>query len=178
MRGRLIQRFLADLRQLDTEATAAADVDGSGPQTGGYDPDLREPIYVDETGTGTGGVSSRREKASVMVPCQLDTGGDERLRQVGGGMAPESVLSLVFHFRDLERLGLVAANGKALVDAGDRLAGIYDLSGTLVQDVPNPPGLFVVRSKTSGWGLNMRRPQRNLLLVEFGERVQAAAVGE
>lgn len=178
MRGRLIQRFLAELRLLDTAATAAADVDGSGPMTGGYDPFLREPLYVDESGGAPAGVSARREKSAVRVPCQLDTGGDERLRQMGEGNAPEATLSVAFHFRDLERLGLVAANGAPLIDAGDRLAGIYDIAGGVVQEFPNPPGLFVVRAKTSGWGLNMRRPTRNLLLVEFGERVQAAAVRE
>jgi hypothetical protein len=40
MRGRLIFKFLAELRRLDTRAMATVDPDGPGPLTGGYDPDF------------------------------------------------------------------------------------------------------------------------------------------
>jgi hypothetical protein len=52
---------------------------------------------------------------------------------------------LVFHFRDLERLGPVEPNtGDALLRIGDRLVAIRDRrTGDLVQAVRTPPGLYL-----------------------------------
>lgn len=177
MRGRLIQRFQAAIRRIDTAGMAATDPDGTGPATGGYDPILREPIHVDTDADGIG-EPARLEQDEVRVPCQVDPEGDEALRSLGEGLAPRQSIDLVFHFRDLERLGLVSPAGKAMIAAGDRLAAIYDLSGNLVEQFPDPPGLFVTRTKTSGYGLSRRAPTRNLLLVRFEDRAQGASVRE
>ena len=67
-----------------------------------------------------------------------------------------------------------AASGDALIRPGDRLAAIRDLCGDLVQEVRTPPGLFVTESRPIGFGLNMARPRRNLLLVTFEDRRQGA----
>jgi hypothetical protein len=87
------------------------------------------------------------------------------------GNAPRSRLELVFHFRDLERLGLVdAASGEVLVRPSDRLGALYDLEGDRVQAVRTPPGLYVTEARPIGFGLARRRPRRNLLLVAFADR--------
>ena len=170
-RGRLIFPFLAELARLDTAATAA-DPDGAGPLTSGYDPDFKEPAAPDADRDGHG-EPVRVEHPPVRVPCQVDTDVFGQLQMLAAGNAPRSDVELIFHFRDIERLGLVdAATGDALIRPGDRLAGLYDLAGELVQAVPNPPGLYVVEARPSGFGLGRTRPRRNLLIVSFRDRKQ------
>jgi hypothetical protein len=165
MRGRLVYRFLADLHQVDTRATA---VDP------GYDPDFKESVLVDRDRSGIG-ERVRREHPSVRVPCQVEPQAFEELRMFAAGNAPRSAIDLVLHFRDLERLGLVDRDtGDALVRPGDRLGAIYDLAGALVQAVRTPPGLYVVEARPTGFGLGMARPRRNLLIVSLSDRQQAA----
>jgi hypothetical protein len=173
MRGRLIFKFLAELCRLDTHATATTDPDGPGPLTGGYDPDFKEAVVVDQDDDGVG-ERVRLEHPPVRVPCQVDTKVFDELRMMASGNAPRSRLDLVFHFKDLERMGLVdAASGDALIRPGDRLAALRDLCGDLVQEVRTPPGLYVTEARPIGFGLNMKRPRRNLLLVAFEDRQQA-----
>ena len=174
MRGRLIFAFLAELHRLDTHATATADPDGTGPLEGGYDPDFKEPVLVDQDDDGIG-ERIRQEHPAVRVPCQVDTKAFEELRMQASGNTPKSRIDLVFHFKDLERLGLVdAASGDALLRPGDRLGAIHDKAGELVQQVRTPPGLFVTEARPIGFGMNMARPRRNLLLVTFEDRQQGA----
>ena len=175
MRGRLIFAFLADVARLDTAATAA-DPDGAGPLTSGYDPDFGESVRVAAEGDGDDdGVPVRREHPPVRIPCQVETKVVDELRALGTGNAPRSRVDLVFHFRDLERLGLVdEATGDALVRPGDRLVALHDRAGALVQAVRTPPGLYVTEARPVGFGLGLARPRRNLLLVAFEDRPQAA----
>ena len=174
MRGRLIFAFLAELHRLDTAAMAAVDPDGPGPLEGGYDPDFKEPVLVDTDDDGIG-ERVRQEHPPVRVPCQVDTKAFEELRMFASGNAPRSRIDLVLHFKDLERLGLVdPATGDALVRPGDRLGAIYDKAGALVQAVRTPPGLYVTEARPIGFGLNLARPRRNLLLVTFEDRQPAA----
>lgn len=171
MRGRLIFPFLAELHRLDTQAMASPP-GGPPPAAPGYDPDFKEPVLADLDGDGIG-ERARAEHPPVRVPCQVDTKVFEELRMLGSGNAPRSRIDLVFHFRDLERLGLVdPATGDALVRPGDRLAAIHDRAGTLVQAVRTPPGLYVAEARPAGFGLDMARPRRNLLLVAFEDRQQ------
>ncbi|NVJ28857.1 hypothetical protein HUW62_47470, partial [Myxococcus sp. AM011] len=96
------------------------------------------------------------------------------LRMAPSGNSPRTSFELVFHFRDLERLGLVdAATGDALIRPSDRLGALYDVAGALVQAVRTPPGLYVTEARPTGFGLHRRRPRRNLLLVTFNDRPQA-----
>ena len=177
MRGRLIFPFLAELFRLDTHAMATADPDGPGPLASGYDPDFKEPVLVDADDDGIG-ERVRAEHPPVRVPCQVDTKVFEELRMFASGNAPRSRIDLVFHFKDLERLGLVHADtGEALIRPGDRLGAIYDRAGALVQSVRTPPGLYVTEARPIGFGLHMARPRRNLLLVAFEDRQPAAGRG-
>ena len=121
MRGRLIFPFLAELHRLDTAAMATVDPDGVGALTGGYDPDFKEPVLVDADDDGVA-EPFRREHPPVRVFCQVEPEAFEALRMATSGNTPRSSFDLVFHFRDLERLGLVdAASGDALIRPSDRL---------------------------------------------------------
>jgi hypothetical protein len=74
----------------------------------------------------------------------------------------------VFHFADLERLGLVdLATGEALLRIGDRLAAIRDhRTGDLIQAVRTPPGLYLTEPQPeSVWAV-----ARNLLVATVSER--------
>jgi len=174
MRGRLIFKFLAELRRLNADAMAATDPDGPGPLTSGYDPDFKEPVLMDQDDDGAG-ERTRQEHRPVLVPCQVEPEVVDALRMLPAGQSPRAKLVLTFHFRNLERLGLVdASTGAPLIQAGDRLGALHDRRGELVQSFRNPPGLYVTETKASGFGLGKARPRRNLLLVTFGDRQQAA----
>ena len=169
MRGRLIFPFLAELRRLDTVAMAA-DPDGTGPMSSGYDPDFKEPVLLDRDGDGIA-ERERIELPPIRVRCQVEPHLFEDLRMLASGDSPRSDVRLVFHFRDLERLGLVdPATGDARIRPNDRLAGLYDLGGSLVQAIRTPPGLYVTEAQPRGFGLGRSRPRRNLLLVTFEAR--------
>lgn len=174
MRGRLVFPFLAELYRLDAGGMASGNpVTGVAP---GYDDDFREAVLVDGDGDGVA-EPLRREFPPVRVPCQVEPRTFEALHMTPSGNAPASEVELVFHFRDLEGLGLVdAATGEALVRPSDRLGGLYTVDGALVQAVRTPPGLYVIEARPIGFGLNRRRPTRNLLLVAFQARPQARSL--
>ena len=175
MRGRLIFPFLAELFRLDTRATAETDPDGTGPLAGGYDPDFKESVLVDTNDDGIG-ERVRLEHPPVRLPCQVEPDAFDALRMLAAGNAPRSRIELVFHFTDLEREGLVdAATGDALLRPGDRLSALHDTAGVLVQAVRTPPGLYATEARPIGFGLDLTRPQRNLLLVSFGDRALGTA---
>jgi hypothetical protein len=165
MRGRLLQVFLAELAQLDPAATAA-DPDGPGPLTSGYDPDFQETVLLPRArGPGQ---DARREKPPIQVPCQVEVQAFGELAELATGNSPRSRLVLVFHFADLERLGLVdPITGDARLRVGDRLAAVRDRrTGDLVQAIRTPPGLYLTEAQPE-FGLGGRR---NLLIATFGER--------
>lgn len=164
-RGRLIQPFLADIRRLDTEATAAAK---SGA---GYDPDFKEPARVAPTSGEGAGTSTRREKAELLLPCQVEMGSAEKLRQFFAGANPSSNLVLVLHFRDLERAGLVDSAGNATLRVGDRLASIRDSRTKNVVWTPREE-LYCVEVQPNAFGIGRGR---NLLFLFFQDRDNAAA---
>jgi hypothetical protein len=162
MRGRLIFPFLAEFYRLDTIAMAS--------QPPGYDDDFKEPALLDSDGDGVGD-AFRREHPPVRVPCQVEPETLNALRMTPSGNTPQSSLDLVFHFRDLERLGLVdVTTGEALIRTSDRLGGLFDTEGQLVWAVRTPPGLYVTEARHAGFGLFRRRPRRNLLVVSFNDR--------
>jgi hypothetical protein len=77
-------------------------------------------------------------------------------------------LVLVFHFGDLEQLGLVEpTTGDALLQIGDRLVALRDFrTGELVQAIRTPPGLYLTEARPQ-FQLGMTR---TLLLATFTER--------
>jgi hypothetical protein len=165
MRGRLLQMFIAELAQLDTAATGT-DPDGAGPLTSGYDADFQETVLLPRpVGTGR---DSRREKPPLHLPCQIEVQSFAALNELATGNSPRSHVVLVFHFRDLERQGLVdPSTGDALLRVGDRLVAIRDRrTAEIVQTVRTPPGLYLTEPQPEfglgGW--------RNLLIATFNER--------
>lgn len=173
MRGRLINPFLVELAQLDTAATDE-DPDAGGALVSGYDDDFREPVRVSD-GT-TAGADARREKDHIFVPCQVEVVTFDQLRMLGSGDVPNYQLRLVFHFEELERMGLVdPATGKALIRKNDRLVAIRECSGALVEAVATPPGLYATEPQPQSFGLSGSK--RNLLLVTFEDREQGSAGG-
>jgi hypothetical protein len=159
--------FRAELARLDTVGMAG----GIPP---GYDPDFEEPIRIDTLDDGIG-APLRRELPPVQVRCQVEPQVDEDQVQAPAGNVPRSRLGLIFHFRDLERQGLVdAATGEALLRPGDRLVALYDLQGRPVQVVRTPPGLYITEARALGFGLSRRRPRRNLLLCVLEDRPQGS----
>lgn len=166
-RGRLIFPFKAEVVRFSQDGTAA-DPDGAGPLTSGYDDVFREPVLlptVDRVG-----VVHRVELAPIMIPCQVEDRAWESLRAQRGGDSPRVELTIVFHFRDLERLSLVdVTTGDALIRKGDRLASIRDFrTEALVQAVRTPPGLYVQEAQPRSYGLSGL--SRNLLTVVFEDR--------
>lgn len=115
------------------------------------------------------GRDARREEPPIRVPCQVEIQSFDQLTELATGNSPRSHLVLVFHFSDLEQLGLVdPTTGDALLRAGDRLVAIRDLrTGELVQAIRTPPGLYLTEAQPQSFGLGS---QRNLLLATFGER--------
>lgn len=173
MRGRLINPFVAEIARLDTSSTDD-DPDGTGTLTSGYDDDFREPVrYSDGSAAG---VDARQEHPHIYVPCQVEPDVFDRLTMLLSGDAPNTLIRLVFHFVDLEQLGLVdSTTGQALIRKNDRLVAIRECTGALVQTVPDPPGLYATEPQPRGFGLSGGK--RNLLLVTFEDREQGLVRG-
>lgn len=165
MRGRLLHAFWAEMMRLDVAGTAT-DPDGSGQLASGYDDDFKETVLL-PTGP-RGRTDARRELPPVRLPCQVEVGEFEAMQQLAAGNSPDTRIVLVFHFRDLERRGLVnPATGVAFLQVNDRLAALYDRAGRLVQAVRTPPGLYATRVEPQSFGLG---GARNLLFVTFEDR--------
>jgi hypothetical protein len=173
MRGRLVNPLIAEIAQLDPVATAA-DPDGPGPLTSGYDADFQEPVLV--PAPSGRGVDARREKPPIRVTCQVEIQSFGELTELATGNSPQSRLVLVFDFQDLAQLGLVdPTTGDALLRIGDRLVAIRELrTGALIQAIRTPPGLYLTEPQPQSFGLGGRR---NLLLATFTERALGTRAG-
>lgn len=163
--GGLVFRFYAEIYRLDPVAMAA--VDPPGPATTGFDDDFQEPRLEAMGGLGK---PIRREMAAVRLPCQVEPDVWDQLRMFDAGNSPSTGIVLTMHFDDLARAGLVTASGEPTLRAGDRLGGLYDLAGALVQTIRNPPGLYIDEFRQDSFGLSLRRPKRQLLLVHLKDR--------
>lgn len=175
MRGRLINPFLAEIARLDQMATAA-DPDGAGPKTSGYDDIYRETATLPSSDLV--GTDARREFPLVRIPAQFHTGPTPgqllALKATVTGNVASAAVQVLMHFEDLEQLGLVDVDTfTALIKVGDRLNAIYEMDGTLVQEIPTPPGLYCVQALPI-FGLGRKR---NLLEVSFESRDTGQAVG-
>lgn len=160
MRGRLIQKFKAKLRRLDTVTQAAA---------GDFDDVFRTPVKADADGDGIGDVV-RTERTANILPCQVASPRYENRSQTDSGNDPDSEVTLYLHARDLEAAGLFdTTTGRPLIQVGTRLESILDYRTEAVV-VSYPGGLFCEESSPVGWGLGMARPKRNLVKATFRRR--------
>jgi hypothetical protein len=149
--------------QLDLEGMGeGTTVDGSDAA---LDPDYKEPVLV-ATDDGRG-LPKREELPSIMIPAQIEPDSFNRQTMKELGDQKAGVFAVTFHFVDLEQMGLVdMATGVALIRPADRMGAIYQMDGTLVQQFPDPPGMYV-NEATPQFGLGGRR---NLLLVRMQSR--------
>lgn len=160
MRGRLIQKFAARIRRLDTVTQAGAD---------NFDDVFRTPVKSDATGDGHGSVV-RTERAADLLPCQVASPRYENRSQTEMGNDPDSEITLYFHASDLEAASLIhATTGRPLIQVGTRLDAILDKRTSEVV-MTFPDGLFCTESSAVGWGLGMSRPKRNLVKATFKRR--------
>lgn len=164
MRGRLIAPRVVEIAQLDSQATT------EGPP--GVNPIFKEPrISYDANGARTNG----RKESLIRLHAQIETGTYEKQRMQTTGNAPAAQLTLVFHFEELEELGLVDQEGRATLRVNDRLVAIYDREGCkILQSFPNPPGLYITELPPAAFGFG---DTRNLLVARLGDRAQAKMGG-
>lgn len=165
-RGRLIWPFTADIARLDTAGTAAAA--GAGVVSGGYDPDFKEPVTLDQ-GANLPDTDTRQETLVQLVPCQVHTekGQYDTLQAMMSGIEKGFQLRLLMHYVDLEALSLVDSDGSSLFKVNDRLVAIRRFDGTMVRDFSSNP-LYVTEAQDRSFGLSGL--QRNLLMLTFEDR--------
>lgn len=154
MRGRLINPFKARIGRIDTLQTKTS---------AGYDPIFREPRRKVD------GSSARVEHEPILIPCQIEDGTYEALHQVASGNDPDGRVVLVFHFQDLELLGLVdPVTGVAQLHVSDRLISLHRYDDeTLIQNVGDS-GYFCTESQPQSFGLS--GGERNLLICTYMTR--------
>jgi hypothetical protein len=149
--NRLQHPLLADVERVDLGASRAA---------GAFDDAFRthrpgtEPTYL----------------AAVTVLAQVEMGVWEGRNQREAGDVPDSRVTLVFHYDDLRRRGLVdPETGEAVFKKGDRLVRLRERwTGRVAQTVRvEAGGLYATKVEPGGIGLD---GLRNLLVVSFDER--------
>jgi hypothetical protein len=150
-RGDLLFPMLVEIAQLDT-ATAT------------FDHTFR--TYVPGT--------PRRELPTFKILAQVETGRFGAQNQLIAGNAPDSMMSLVFHFKHLESMNLVEADGTAKIRVNDRLVAIWDRTGSFIETSVKIPegGLYMTAVEPIGIGLGGRR---NLLLATLNDRPKGLA---
>lgn len=160
-RGRLIFPFNVQLALLNTTAVAG-DPDLLGPLTSGYDPDFKEMVKVPAVNSQFG--TDPTQETLVILPAQVEPDAIDVLNSMASGNSPNSAVVMIFHFADLEQLGLVDINGRPSIHVNDRLVAIYTMDGRLVQQMPASPVMNATEITPLGFGLG---GERNLLLVNF-----------
>lgn len=157
-RGRLIWPFRATIRRLDTTATAA----NAGPTPGGYDHDFKEPRKRADGSLNTA------YKPEIVLQAQVETEGDVfdalSLRRLGDNR--DSQVVLVFHFQELEDMGLVEG-GVAQLAKGDRLMAVHTQSREEIDDYSS---LHLVATQLQPRSYGLSGGKRNLLLVTYRRR--------
>lgn len=171
-RGRLIWPFIVRIAPLDRAATAA-DPDGVGGVESGYDDVFREPRQLAEEASQEGR-DARVEGELIDLPCQIEDQAWDQLRMMRSGAAMQIEMVIVFHYSNLELRGFIDHTGTATVPrVGDRLVSIHkQVDMSLIQEVPNPPGLYCVEAQPRSYGLSGL--DRNLLVCTFRERQTAS----
>ena len=171
--GGLIFKFVAWIYRVDPEAMAEVDPDEGGhAPAGGFDEDFQEPRLEVPEGKAVA-QPIRRELAPLKIPCQVEPEVWDALRMFDAGASPRTDTAITLHFDDLKRLGLLDDTGAPTLRHGDRLGAIYDQRGGLVQSIRNPPGLFVAEMRQESFGLSLRRPKRQILVLRMVDRQQA-----
>lgn len=167
MAGQLIAPVIAEVARLDRTGTAA-DPDGAGALTSGYDPDYREPIVLPVAGKTTG-ASARVEAPVIELPCQVEPESFQRQEMAMHGDKARGAVGLVFLASDLEAAGLIDDAGNPVIGPSDRLVRLLSLDGTPIQTFTDPPGMYCYEAVPIGIGLG---GTRNLVLAKWRAREQ------
>ena len=155
-RGRLIHRFKVDIRRLDLVATG--NVAGAG-----YDRDFREPKRVSSS-TIPEGLPSRVEMTALLVPCQYERVRFRDPQRTPDGNNPQSMIEIIVHRRDLDRMGLMNDKGVPTLRAMDRIDAVYEWDGTtVVQDFSSFP-TYIDKIEPDG-ATGARRGKQNLFVI-------------
>jgi hypothetical protein len=165
---------LVEIAQLDTLATAQDQPDDNavGAKSPGYHPNFREsrllpPTTATEAGSPRG-ESARKEKV-IRCLAQWEVENYDFLQQWASGNSPGHRIGLVFHYRDLKTRGLVDDDGNAKIHVNDRLCAVYHAkTKALIQEIRNPPGLYITQLEPGSMGL--RGGERNILLATLEDR--------
>jgi hypothetical protein len=163
--GRIIFPKLARIAPTDYQGTAAP----QGDFDSGFDSHFREPRYLPDGDSQTG-ASARRELEPVNVPCQVEDDVWEQLQMMRSGNSSLLRITLVFHYTDLEYMGLIdAPTQEATVPrVGDRLASILNTEGALLQSIPEDRPVFCQQATWRSFGLT--GGGKNLLVCVFESR--------
>ena len=72
------------------------------------------------------------------------------------------------HMPELEKRGLLLANGRPIFKPGDRIDAIHTKKGVLQNQFDNPPGMFVTNLDFAGHGLEAFGTPRHNLVFLYG----------
>ena len=176
-RGRLLRPVLVEIAQLDTLATAQdqPDDNAAGGVSSGYHANFREPRLLPSTTpaqTGSPRGESARKETILRCLAQWEVENFDFQQQWASGNSPGHRTGLVFHYRDLEKRDLLDEDGNAKIHVNDRLSGIFHAkSGDLIQEIRNPPGLYITQLEPGSMGL--RGAKRNVLFATLEDREQS-----
>lgn len=162
----LIFPLRVEVARLDT-AASAVDPGGSGLVGPGYDDEFREPTIIAPSSETSARGTVRRVESSITLNAQIEDESYDVLQMLQTGRSPRGLVRCVFHFQDLEAQGLLDDNRLPLLKINDRLAAIYKSDGTLIQTIPNPPGLYCTEAQPRAFGLG---GERCLFLMTFEAR--------
>lgn len=175
-RGRLIRPILVEIAQLDTLATSLdqEDADASTGVSSGYHPNFREPRILPPSNKSAAssprGNSARREKF-IRCAAQWEVDNFDFLQQWASGNSPGNRITLVFHYRDLEKRGLLDSSGRARIHVDDRICAVYHIkTGKLIQSFEESVGhsLYITQLELGSMGLSGQH--RNLLWATVEDR--------
>lgn len=163
----LIFPVKVDVARLDTAATAL-DPAGSGLAGPGYDDEFREPVVVPPTDPDSSERGElRRVESVVQLSAQFEDESFAELEMYATGRSPRALVRCVFHFAELDSLGLLDTDGLPLLRVNDRLSAVYKPDGTLIQTIPAYPGLFCTEAQPRSYGLG---GERSLFMMTFEHR--------
>lgn len=180
VRGRLIRPCMAEIAQIDTLQTSLPQPDVDNTVSSGYHSNFGEPRVIPTSTNSAGsprGAPARKETL-IRCPVQWEQENFGLMQQWGDGNSPAQNVTLVFHFADLERLGLVNDDGSAKINKNDRLCAIYHIpSNKLIQrfSTERGTGMYVIEAAIDSIGL--RGSFRNLLIVQLEDRETTVRIG-
>lgn len=112
------------------------------------------------------GQETRRELAPVTIECQLDRADWGTRKLTAGGEEEKADGILTLKKDDLDSASLMGSDGSPMLHIGDRLDKILQIDGDVAIDFPNPPGMWVQKVETAGFGLAyFGTPEVNLFYI-------------